>query len=237
MALPAGFWGGMAFTNFTATRRLGKDVAELTASYTEARRSVERLEHEAAKLRARRADLDANLQVARRRLGEVEQEVGQLQTDNQKLELERSQLRASEKRLNATVVEQEYALRKAVLAAESARQSRNSNEQASRLLEDDLERARERADALDAELSDMLEREAPQRVSFEHTLAELGAANQRLTRAEERERLLLEQLEEANGALSNHGGDHDHDRRGDYTADQHRDGGDGAAEGAEAVSE
>ena len=139
--------------------------------------------------------------------------------------------------MNATVVEQEYALRKAVLAAESARQSRNSNEQASRLLEDDLERARERADALDAELSEMLEREAQQRVSFEHTLAELGAANQRLTRAEERERLLLEQLEEANGALSNHGGDHDHDRRGDYTADQHRDGGDGAAEGAEAVSE
>ena len=148
-----------------------------------------------------------------------------------------SQLRASEKRLNATVVEQEYALRKAVLAAESARQSRNSNEQASRLLEDDLARARERADALDAELADMLEREAQQRASFEHTLAELGAANQRLARAEERERLLLEQLEEVNGALSNHGGDYtDHDHRGDY-ADQHRESRDGAAKSAEAVSE
>ena len=101
----------------------------------------------------------------------------------------------------------------------------------------DLARARERADALDAELADMLDREAQQRASFEHTLAELGAANQRLARAEERERLLLEQLEEANGALSNHGGDYtDHDHRGDY-ADQHRESRDGAAKSAEAVSE
>ena len=74
------------------------------------------------------------------------------------------------------------------------------------MLEDDLERAKARVEALDAELADMVEREAKQNVSFERALAELGAANQRLLRAEERERLLLEQLEEAQGAGQGYGG-------------------------------
>mmetsp|Transcript_1907 Transcript_1907/g.5623 ORF Transcript_1907/g.5623 Transcript_1907/m.5623 type:complete len:494 (-) Transcript_1907:266-1747(-) len=196
VGLPVGTFAGMQWMNFTQRKTGLSDLNDLRKSRNEALAASKKFEAEAQKASSQAQEQRTALQRANSHISELEAAMARFKALNQSFVTEKKHLVAELTRLNQTVEDRALALKQTLLAAESATQRRIQDEQAGKAMEEDLSRATERADQLEQELSDMVEREARQAVSFERTLSELGAMNQRLHRAEERERLLLEQLEE-----------------------------------------
>ena len=130
-------------------------------------------------------------------LERVNRQITKLQNQNLAHELERKALVREMARQNQTITEQSLMIRNQDLAAEAAATRDHHGEQASRAMEDDLADAQTKAELLEKELEELGEREAKKERDMARILEKLSAVTTRLERAEERERLLLEQLEEA----------------------------------------